>query len=63
MLVFGGFKVGKTSGACTFPRPNVLDFDGGLATVASAWWQQRHGKVPVLYQTFKDMEKTPLGVV
>ncbi len=63
LLVFGGFKTGKTAGACTFPRPNVIDFDGGLATIASPWWQQKFGKVPILYQTFREDDKTPLGVV
>jgi len=63
VLVFGGFKTGKTAGACTFPRPNVIDFDGGLATVAQPWWQNKFGKKPILYQTFKETEKTDRGVV
>lgn len=63
VLVYGGFKTGKTAGACTFPRPNVIDFDGGLATIAQPWWQQKFGKVPVEYETFRETEKTPQGVV
>lgn len=63
LLVFGGFKTGKTAGACTFPRPNVIDFDGGLATVAQGWWQQKFGKRAIMYETFKESDKTQLGVV
>jgi hypothetical protein len=32
-LAFGRFKVGKTFGAATFPRPNFMDFDRGIATL------------------------------
>ena len=62
-LVYGRFKVGKTFGAGTFPRPNVIDLDGGLATLTNPDWVQKYGVPNVEYQTFSESDKTPQGVV
>lgn len=40
-LVFGYYKSGKTAGALTFPRPNVLDFDRGVAVALAPWWREK----------------------
>lgn len=45
VLNYSQFKMGKTFGALTFPRPNVLDFDGGLATALNPDFVRKHGLV------------------
>ncbi|CAB4165407.1 AAA domain containing protein [uncultured Caudovirales phage] len=62
-LVFGRFKTGKTAGAATFPRPNIIDFDSGLNTVRSKWWQDANPNHKIIYETFTEKNKTPHGVV
>lgn len=63
-LVFGKYKIGKTAGAATFPRPNIMDFDNGIATVASKWWRERFKKDPssIEYQQFTERSLDPRGV-
>lgn len=63
VLVFGSFKTGKTAGAATFPRPNFIDFDQGIATLASKWWSTKFGAKEILYESFKETKKNALGVV
>ena len=63
-LVYGKFKIGKTAGAATFPRPNFIDFDGGIATIASAWWKKKFDIDPsgFQYQQFKERSVSNLGI-
>lgn len=63
ILIFGAFKTGKTAGAATFPRPNIIDFDKGIATVASDWWRKKFGNRDIEYETFTETKKNALGVV
>lgn len=49
VLVFGEFKSGKTFGALTFPRPNVLDFDHGIRTLLNPEFVKKYGVKQVLY--------------
>lgn len=63
VLVFGSFKAGKTAGAATFPRPNILDFDQGVSTLASDWWKKKFGEKEIIYESFKETKKNHLGVV
>lgn len=65
-LVFAHYKTGKTAGAATFPRPNFIDFDKGIATVASKWWQEKFnadGKRKILYEQFTEKTKNSRGIV
>lgn len=48
VLVFSQFKKGKTFGALTFPRPNVIDFDGGINTVLNPEFVKQHGIITAL---------------
>jgi hypothetical protein len=46
ILVYGKFKMGKTEGAATFPRPNFISFDpGGCLTLTSPGFKERHPEV------------------
>lgn len=42
-IVFGKFKTGKTWGALTFPRPNVIDFDHGIKTLINPEFVKKYG--------------------
>lgn len=61
-LVFGRYKTGKTWGALTFPRPNVLDFDKGIAVIRNPEFVKKHGMLNVEYQTFKELKLGKGGV-
>lgn len=56
LLVFAKFKTGKTFGALTFPRPNVIDFDHGIRTVLNPEFIRQHGYKEVQY--FQPMRET-----
>lgn len=61
LLVFAQFKMGKTFGALTFPRPNVIDFDHGIKTVLNPEFIRQHGYKEVQYfQPMREADK--LGV-
>ena len=49
VLVYGRFKLGKTWGALTFPRPNVIDFDHGIRTVINPEFVKRYGLRSIEY--------------
>ena len=54
-LVFGRYKTGKTWGALTFPRPNVMDFDRGIATARNPEFVKKHGlKTDLIFEQFTD---------
>src|SRR4030065_301437 len=43
VIVYGRFKKGKTWGALTFPRPNVIDFDHGIRTLLNTEFVGKYG--------------------
>lgn len=49
VLVFGEFKSGKTWGALTFPRPNVIDFDHGIRTLLNPEFVKKYGVKQIQY--------------
>lgn len=54
-LVYGRSKIGKTAGAGTFPRPNFIDFDSGIATLTNDWFVAKYGWKPsIQYQQFTE---------
>ncbi|HEY6022445.1 MAG TPA: AAA family ATPase [Candidatus Paceibacterota bacterium] len=63
-LVYGMSKVGKTEGAATFPRPNFMDFDSGIATLSNPGFIKRHGWRPdIIYEQFTEHSVDARGVV
>lgn len=63
-VVYGPAKIGKTFGAGTFPRPNFIDFDAGIATLASPEFVKRYGWHPeIMYSDFTEGHTTALGIV
>lgn len=63
ILVFGKIKLGKTWGACTFPRPVVFDFDKGMATARNPEFVAKYPNRWIYYETFEDTERNKQGVV
>lgn len=63
-LAFGHFKSGKTAGALTFPRPNVLDFDRGVTVGLAPWWREKFKIDPntIQYEQFGVEKLSPRGV-
>jgi len=63
-FVYGYFKTGKTSGALTFPRPNVLDFDRGATVGLAPWHREKFNVDPrtVQFQQFGVEKITSRGV-
>jgi len=49
-FVYGHFKTGKTAGALTLPRVNVIDFDRGTDVAIAPWWQAKFGISPSAIQ-------------
>ena len=60
--VIGKSKIGKTWGAGTWPRPNFIDFDGGMATLGQAAWIAKYGKRSIEYETFYEKTRDSKGV-
>lgn len=52
ILAWGKIKTGKTFGAGTWPRPCFLDFDRGIATLASPDFTRKYGLKNILYEQF-----------
>lgn len=65
VLIFGRFKVGKTFGAATWPRPNFLMFDrDGIASLVSPDFIALHGlRGTIQYEEFRDKDKDKWGVI
>lgn len=61
-LVYGRPKVGKTFGALTAPRPNVIDFDRGIAVARNPTFIQKYGLKDILYEQFYEKTLSPRGV-
>lgn len=62
VLVYGPPKSGKTWGAGTFPRPNFLDFDGGIATLRSRAFRERYPNAQIMYAQFRERDVVKGGV-
>lgn len=63
-LVFGRFKVGKTWGAATFPRPNFMDFDKGIATLQHPDFVRKYGFLKdVEFEQFFEKNVDKNGIV
>jgi hypothetical protein len=54
VLVYGPKGSGKTWGALTFPRPNIMDFDKGIATVRHPAFVKKHGLLSIQYEQFTE---------
>lgn len=61
-LVIGPYKGGKTFGALTFPRPNVMDFDKGIAVVRNPDFVAKHGLKSIEYEQFSEKSVDQRGV-
>lgn len=62
-VVYAGPKIGKTFGAGTFPRPNFIDFDTGIATLASPEFIAKHGWHPeIMYEDFAEHKVNNRGI-
>lgn len=62
-LVFGAYKTGKTWGAGTFPRPNFMDLDGGIAVLRNPEWVKKYGLRAIEYEQFHEKKTNSRGVV
>lgn len=54
VMVFGQYKIGKSWGAYTFPRPVVLDFDKGIATARHPDFVKKYGMRQIYYEQFSE---------
>jgi hypothetical protein len=52
VLPYGRFRVGKTFGAGTFPRPCILDYDRGLGTLYAPDFMKKYGVREFLHKSF-----------
>lgn len=62
-LVYGKFKVGKTFGVGSFPRPNILSFDRGTSVFRNPEWVKRYGQPWIQWEEFYERNTTGGGVV
>ena len=62
-MVIGRSKSGKTWGAGSWPRPNIIDFDDGHATLGQAAWRAKYGNRSIEYEVFKEKAFSAKGVV
>jgi len=63
ILPWGKIKSGKTYGAGTWPRPCFLDFDRGIATLASPDFTRVHGLRNIIYEQFGETGYNDRGIV
>jgi len=54
IMIFAPSKAGKSFGAYSFPRPNVLDFDNGIATALNPAFIKKYGRRDIMYQQFRE---------
>lgn len=55
--------IGKTFGAGGWPRPNFMDFDGGIGTLSNPDFIKKYGRRPdIMYEVFKERSKNNRGV-
>lgn len=55
--------VGKTVLACTFPRPNVMDFDGKVMVMRNPEVVRKYGLRSVEYESFTEKGRNSMGFV
>lgn len=53
-LVYGKSGCGKTWGALTFPRPNILDFDKGISVSRNPAFMAKYPGVSAEYEQFRE---------
>lgn len=63
VLIYGRSGTGKTAGAGTFPRPVIMDFDHGIATLRNPEVIKALGYHDVVYEQFSEKRMTKGGVV
>lgn len=63
VLVYGQIKLGKTWGACTFPRPVLIDYDRGAATARNPEFVKQYGQRWMFYEEFADTNRDARGIV
>lgn len=63
-FAYGYFKTGKTAGALTFPRVNVLDYDNGVVVGLAPWHQEKFKVDPqtVQFEQFGSEKLSEKGV-
>lgn len=62
-LVFAPSKTGKTFGAGTYPRPNVMDFDKGIAVFRNPEFVSKYGLRSIEYEQFTEKKVNNRGIV
>lgn len=63
ILAYSLSGLGKTFGAGGWPRPNFMDFDGGVGTLSNPDFIAKYGRRPdLMYETFKELNKNARGV-
>ena len=62
ILLIGPYKSGKTWGALTFPRPNVIDFDHGISVGRNPEFIKKYGLRNIEYEQFKEKSVDARGV-
>lgn len=62
-MIYSMSGLGKTFGAGGWPRPNFMDFDGGIATLTNPDFIAKYGPKPnLLYEHFPERSKNSRGV-
>lgn len=61
-LIFGRYKTGKTRGALTFPRINMMDFDKGANTRFNPAFIKKYGFRKYIIKEFKETDIRKGGI-
>jgi len=62
-MIFSLSGQGKTFGAGSWPRPNFMDFDGGIGTLTNPDFVAKYGRRPdIMYDHFFERNKNSRGV-
>jgi AAA domain-containing protein len=62
-LIIGPYKIGKSWGAGTWPRPNFMDFDHGISLFRNPEFVKKYGLRDIQYQQFSEKNLDSRGVV
>jgi hypothetical protein len=63
LLIFAPSKTGKSFGAGTFPRPNFMDFDKGIAVFRNPEFVAKYGVRSIEYEQFTEKNRNSRGIV
>lgn len=63
LLIFAPSKTGKSFGAGTFPRPNFMDFDKGIAVFRNPEFVSKYGLRSIEYEWFTEKKVNSRGIV